>query len=335
VIPPRPDVRQTARFLLGLILLTVSIQGAAHEVRPAYLDIRAAGDNTYQVFWKVPALAGVGLPIAILWPELCQIEGLPDTRLQAASYVERSTLKCSASLEGQLVELEGIERTLTDTLIKYTNLAGQVQSDRLTPSSTTITIKTEPNAYAVLVTYLQLGVEHIWFGIDHLLFVVCLLFIAGTFRRVLVTITGFTIAHSITLISAAMGLVTLSPAPVEAVIALSIVFVAREIVLGHRTSVAYRYPVSVAFIFGLLHGFGFAAALGEIGLPYGDKLLALLMFNLGVEVGQVIFISAVILAFNYARKWANEAQERNFTSLANYGIGAAACYWFLVRLLAI
>jgi hydrogenase/urease accessory protein HupE len=335
VTTPYLEMRQTARITLGLIIISLSMQSAAHEVRPAYLDIRAAGDTTYQVFWKVPALGGVRLPLTIRWPQICQFVGLPDTRLVDASYVERSTLKCSASIEGQELELQGIETTLTDTLIKYTNLAGQVQSDRLTPSSTTITIKSEPDVYEVLVTYLELGVEHIWFGIDHLLFVICLLFIAGTFRRVLVTITGFTIAHSITLISAAMGLVTLNPAPVEAVIALSIVFVAREIVLGNKTSVAYRYPVSVAFIFGLLHGFGFAAALGEIGLPYNDKLLALLMFNLGVEAGQVVFISGVILVFGYARKWISSVQEREFTYLANYGIGVMACYWFLIRVVAI
>ena len=222
-----PGLDQAARFLSGLMLIILSTQSAAHEVRPAYLDIRAESDTTYQVFWKVPAQGGVGLPITIRWPQLCQIDGLPDTRLLNASYIERSTLKCSAPIEGQVVELQGLENTLTDTLIRYTNLAGQVQSDRLTPSSTAITIKSEPKAYAVLVTYLELGVEHIWFGIDHLLFVICLLFIAGTFRRVLITITGFTIAHSITLISAALGLVTLNPAPVEAVIALSIVFVAR------------------------------------------------------------------------------------------------------------
>lgn len=330
-----PGLDQAARFLSGLMLIILSTQSAAHEVRPAYLDIRAESDTTYQVFWKVPAQGGVGLPITIRWPQLCQIDGLPDTRLLDASYIERSTLKCSAPIEGQVVELQGLENTLTDTLIRYTNLAGQVQSDRLTPSSTAITIKSEPKAYAVLVTYLELGVEHIWFGIDHLLFVICLLFIAGTFRRVLITITGFTIAHSITLISAALGLVTLNPAPVEAVIALSIVFVAREIVLGNKTSVAYRYPVAVAFIFGLLHGFGFAAALGEIGLPYSDKLLALLMFNLGVEVGQVVFITAVILVSGYARKWANEAQAGNLTYFSSYGIGVISCYWFLIRLLAI
>ncbi|MDK1023110.1 MAG: HupE/UreJ family protein [Gammaproteobacteria bacterium] len=330
-----PGLDQAARFLSGLMLIILSTQSAAHEVRPAYLDIRAESDTTYQIFWKVPAQGGVGLPITIRWPQLCQIDGLPDTRLLNASYIERSTLKCSAPIEGQVVELQGLENTLTDTLIRYTNLAGQVQSDRLTPSSTAITIKSEPKAYAVLVTYLELGVEHIWFGIDHLLFVICLLFIAGTFRRVLITITGFTIAHSITLISAALGLVTLNPAPVEAVIALSIVFVAREIVLGNKTSVAYRYPVAVAFIFGLLHGFGFAAALGEIGLPYSDKLLALLMFNLGVEVGQVVFITAVILVSGYARKWANKAQAGNLTYFSSYGIGVISCYWFLIRLLAI
>lgn len=330
-----PGLDQAARFLSGLMLIILSTQSAAHEVRPAYLDIRAESDTTYQIFWKVPAQGGVGLPITIRWPQLCQIDGLPDTRLLNASYIERSTLKCSAPIEGQVVELQGLENTLTDTLIRYTNLAGQVQSDRLTPSSTAITIKSEPKAYAVLVTYLELGVEHIWFGIDHLLFVICLLFIAGTFSRVLITITGFTIAHSITLISAALGLVTLNPAPVEAVIALSIVFVAREIVLGNKTSVAYRYPVAVAFIFGLLHGFGFAAALGEIGLPYSDKLLALLMFNLGVEVGQVVFITAVILVSGYARKWANKAQAGNLTYFSSYGIGVISCYWFLIRLLAI
>jgi hydrogenase/urease accessory protein HupE len=326
---------RSGNVLLGLLLLACAIQSAAHEVRPAYLDIRATGSNSYEVFWKVPTQAGGALPLAVIWPPLCQVVGLPHARLLEGSFVERSTLECAGSLEGQVVELNGIESTLTDTLVRYTNEAGRAHTDRLTPSSTAITIKSEPNVYQVLVTYLKLGVEHIWFGVDHLLFVICLLFIAGSFRRVLVTITGFTIAHSITLIGAALGLVTLNAAPVEAVIALSIVFVAREIVLGHKTSVAYRYPVSVAFVFGLLHGFGFAAALGEIGLPYNDRLLALLMFNLGVEIGQVIFIAGVILVFNHARRWFNEVQQRSFSYLANCGIGAAACYWFLARLMAI
>ncbi len=331
----RSDMRLIATGFSGLILLTLASLSMAHEVRPAYLDIHAIGSNTYQVFWKVPARAGTGLPIAVHWPQLCKVEGLPHTQLLDASYTERFKLQCSTPLEDQQVELQGLERLLTDSLFKYTNLDGQVQSALLTPSSTSITIKREPNAFEVFVTYLELGVKHIWLGIDHLLFVICLLLIAGTFRRVMVTITGFTIAHSITLISAALGLVTVNPAPVEAVIALSIVFVAREIAVGNRTSLAYRFPVAVSFTFGLLHGFGFAAALGAIGLPYKDKLLALLTFNLGVEIGQVVFIAAVILILNYVARLIDETWQRNLTIFADYSIGVMSCFWFLTRLAAI
>lgn len=333
-------------WTLNIILLLVSSNASAHEVRPAYLDIRAEagesaaategaqGSNIYQTFWKVPTLGGVTLPIKINWPQNCRIDGIPATRLVDASYTERATLICSESIQGQSVAIEGLEKTLTDALFKYTNLQGQVQSGRLTPSETRVTIKHEPDVFEVFVTYLELGVEHIWSGIDHLLFVICLLFIAGTFKRVLITITGFTIAHSITLAAAALGLVSLNQAPVEACIALSIVLLAREIVLGNNTSLAYRFPVGVAFCFGLLHGFGFAAALDEIGLPLNDKVLALLMFNVGVEVGQIVFIGAVIVIFNWVTRWLNDIRERQLTFTANYCIGIVSCYWFITRLLA-
>ena len=329
---------QIVRLISVSLLVFFSLHSSlcsAHEVRPAYLDVQAQAENHYRVFWKVPSLAEARLALSIQWPEGCLIKGIPDTRNHDGTIIERYTLSCARPLEGQSISIQGLEKTLTDTLLKYTNLDKQVQSGRLTPSATQLLIDSEPGPWQVLSTYFSLGVEHILLGIDHLLFVICLLFIAGGFKRVMITITGFTIAHSITLIASALNLVTLNPAPVEAVIALSIVFLAREIFIANKTSLAYRFPLSVALIFGLLHGFGFAAALGSIGLPYNDQLLALLMFNVGVEAGQVSFIVLVIGAYHLLRKLFTQSQQQQFVYTANLIIGGLASYWFLSRLMAI
>lgn len=193
----------------------------------------------------------------------------------------------------------------------------------------------------VVNTYLVFGVEHILTGFDHLLFVACLIFIAGAsgdrWRRILVTITGFTVAHSITLTLAALELVRLPISSIEATIALSIVFLAREIALNKRDTLTWRYPIAVSATFGLLHGFGFASALSEVGLPHSEIPAALLAFNLGVEIGQVFFVASLLIAFGliaqclklaglHSRDWIRVLEKP-----VAYVVGSTAMFWTIER----
>ena len=219
---------------------------------------------------------------------------------------------------------------------------GTTQAVRLTPEQTSFVAQAAPGALAVSKTYFVLGVEHILLGIDHLLFVLGLLFLVGNWKRLVATVTAFTVAHSITLAAATLGLVHVAQAPVEAVIALSIMFVAAEIIHGahDRPRLAARAPWLVAFVFGLLHGFGFAGALREIGLPQKDVPLALLFFNVGVEVGQLLFVAAVIVAFSILTRLLRRQGSRDHgpwhaeslirTPVA-YAIGSAAAFWTVQR----
>ena len=177
--------------------------------------------------------------------------------------------------------------------------------------------------------YTRLGIEHIWTGFDHLLFVLCLIWIAGTWRRILITITGFTLAHSITLALAALEIVRLPVPPIEAVIALSVMFLAVEITRGRRNNLTWNYPVAVSSSFGLLHGLGFAAVLNEIGLPRTELLTGLVCFNIGVEVGQVLFALGVVLVLQLVNQWARFAVVGQ--TAVGYFVGGIATYWFFER----
>jgi hydrogenase/urease accessory protein HupE len=210
---------------------------------------------------------------------------------------------------------------------------GAVQTVRVTPDAPSFTVAAAPTAGAVARIYLALGVEHILLGVDHLLFVLALLILVPAARTLLWTITAFTLAHSLTLAAATLGWVAVPPPPVEAAIALSIVFVAGEIAHGARgrPGLSARQPWLVAFAFGLLHGFGFAGALHEIGLPQRAIPLALLTFNLGVELGQLLFVGAVLAAAALLSRLPVRAPS-GWRSAAAYGIGAVASYWLLERL---
>jgi hypothetical protein len=255
---------------------------------------------------------------------------------------ERWSVKRSGGLSGGKVHISGLAATMTDVLARIENLDGTTQVTRITPSSPSFVVSAAPSALNVMVTYLVLGVEHILFGVDHLLFVLALLILVKGWRKLVGTITAFTIAHSITLAAATLGFVHVPSKPVEATIALSIVFVACEIVHRRqgRVGLTEMWPWVIAFSFGLLHGLGFASALREVGLPQNAIPLALLFFNVGVELGQLLFISVVMavitLVVRAARKFSrwNIAPQSAFTwceNISAYAIGSVAAFWLIQR----
>lgn len=309
----------------------------AHEVRPAYLDIRETEPETYDVLWKVPA-RGEALRFGLYVEFSPDTVNIGETRSMPAnnSFVERSRVKRTGGLAGSRVTIAGLGSTMTDVLVRMEFLDGTSQVIRLTPLEPSFVVEAAPGKWSVAGTYLHLGVEHILGGIDHLLFVLGLLLIVGReWVRLIKTITAFTIAHSITLALAALGLVNIPQAPVEAVIALSIMFVAVEILHGKagRPGLTARAPWVVAFTFGLLHGFGFAGALAETGLPQNSIPLALLLFNVGVELGQLIFVAfavACIAGLKRMRKTWPEWTE----AITPYAIGSLAAFWTIERTLS-
>ena len=269
------------------------------------------------------------------------MSGPPRASFSDGVYVERRTIRRDGGLTGHAVTIEGLSATSTDVLVRIESLAGAIQTERLSPTKTAFIVQATPGAGEVAATYLRLGVEHILFGFDHLLFVLALVILVRDWRRVAVTVTAFTIAHSITLAAATLGFVNVPGPPVEATIALSIMLVAVEIVNARRgkPSLTARLPWLVAFSFGLLHGFGFAGALAEVGLPQHAIPVALLFFNIGVEIGQLIFVAAVLSSIWLLRHAASKLWEAGFVTRAfdrldttfAYGIGVVAAYWLVER----
>jgi hydrogenase/urease accessory protein HupE len=336
---PDPDrdvaVIRAALFALG-VLLGASLPGSAHEVRPAYLEIVERAPETYDVVFKVPAIGDdLRLGLHLRLPDGVEIVEPPRGAFTGRAHVERSRIRRAGGLDGTKIALDGLAATLTDVLVRVERSDGSVQTLRLTPDAPSFTIAAAAGAASVVRTYLALGVEHILFGFDHLLFVLALLILVRSARLLLWTITAFTLAHSVTLAAATLGIVAVPPPPVEAVIALSIVFVAGEIVHARRgrPGLSARRPWLVALAFGLLHGLGFAGALHEIGLPERQIPMALLAFNLGVEVGQIVFVGAV-LALAAALVRLRVPVPRVWREAAAYGIGAVASYWLIERLAA-
>ena len=315
-----------------LAALAGAVASEAHEVRPGYLELRQTAEESYQVLWKVPARGQLRLGIYARLPESCVALAPPATYPSRAAYVDRWTVTCTGGLTGSTISIDGLSGTRTDALVRLERLDGTTQIARLTPASPSFVVEAAPGAWQVAATYLDLGVEHILLGIDHLLFVLALLILVEGKRRLIGTITAFTVAHSLTLAAATLGLAQVRQGPVEAIIALSIVFVAGEIVHTRqgRPGITRRWPWIVAFTFGLLHGFGFAGALTEIGLPEQAVPLALLFFNVGVEVGQLLFIAAVGLLILIARRLPVPRPAWSWQAVA-YCIGAVAAFWTIER----
>lgn len=331
----------TKHFVHGLAALLAAFlacQADAHEVRPAYLRIQAvqaaspaAAIEQFDVLWRKPTGGEVLLDIAPDLPSNCTMPNEITHWLDAGVETSRWIAECPGGIDGGRLEILGLSATVTDVLVRYERSNGTTQIARLTPDQPATTLTESESWLQVTSTYFVLGVEHIIFGIDHLLFVLALLLIVDRWQRLLATITAFTLAHSVTLAGASLGLVSMPQQPVEAIIALSIVFVAMEIVHWRqgRPGLTRRAPWIVAFAFGLLHGFGFAGALSEIGLPEHAIPSALLFFNVGVEAGQLGFVAAALLVWAAIRsvRWPPWAWR-----VPVYSIGGVAAFWTIERI---
>ncbi len=322
-------------FLVGALGFAALSHG--HALQPGYLELRLIGEDLYAVMWKTPAIRGRPMAITARLPESCDARTPGQPVWDGTAYITRWTANCPGGLEGGVIHIDGLDQTSTDVLVRFDFADGVNEAHRLTPSDPSFTVPTKPSSLEVARTYLLLGVEHILFGIDHLLFILALLVLVKGVRRIILTITAFTLAHSLTLAGATLGFVYIPGPPIEAVIALSIVFVASEILHSRqgKPGLMESYPWVLAFAFGLLHGFGFAGALAGIGLPQNSIPVALLFFNIGVEIGQLLFIAAVFAVIALARQIArrfNMPRPAWAWAVTPYAIGSLAAYWVIQRI---
>ena len=308
------------------------IPAAAHEVRPGYLELRELAPNRFQVLWKKPSRENLILRMDPIFPAACEVVGMGSEALRAGAYIARATLECPAGITGESVEIAGLETLLTDVLVRVYYLDGQQETHLAQPNETSVVIGGPSGVGQRIAAYLRLGIEHIALGVDHLLFVLGLLLIVSSTATLVKTITAFTVAHSVTLGIATLGFARAPEQPLNAVIALSILFLGPEIVRVWRgeTSFTIRHPWVVAFAFGLLHGFGFATGLTTMGLPGNEIPLALLFFNVGVELGQIAFVLLVLgLVRSFAAleiRWPRWSQR-----VPGYTVGTLGALWFLER----
>ncbi len=334
----------TTRLVLVLVaaLLLPSVGAFGHALQPGFLELRALDDRTWRVFWKKPAVAGRPMPIEAVLPETCDPRLGPEPRFDGQAWVAQWIATCPGGLAAGTILIDGLERTQTDVLVRYELAPGEGEAHRLTAFETAFVVPAAPTWVDVVLTYARLGVDHILQGADHLLFVFALLLLIADRWRLLGAVTAFTVAHSLTLAAATLGWLVVPAPPVEALVALSIMFLAAELLQreGEGERLSERYPWIVAFGFGLLHGLGFARALLEVGLPEGDVPLALFAFNLGVEIGQLLFIGFVLLVGSQLRR----LYPATLAALAGphgrgvqgmgYAIGGIAGYWFVARIAA-
>ena len=320
------------RYLAALVLLLCAAAASADELRPGYIELRQRDAAHWSLGWKQP-LTTPGEPqlVVPLIPANCRITDGPHKRVAPLALVGSANLTCVGPLAGSRL---GYREILGggDVLLRIAPLAGKVQSFRLTPEAPSTVMAAKPSALQIWRTYGVLGVTHILAGWDHLLFVIALVLLVRRGCAVAKAVTAFTVAHSLTLAGVTLGMVGLPQQPVEALIALSIVFLAAEL-LRDGPSVTLRYPWAIAFAFGLVHGFGFAGALKEIGLPEGEVPAALLAFNLGVEAGQLAVVVTVLAVLALMQRLARPAFAPAMR-IAAYGIGITASYWLIDRLVA-
>ncbi|MGZ2426273.1 HupE/UreJ family protein [Rhizobium laguerreae] len=320
-------------LLAVFIPVFLATSGRAHEIRPAYLDMRETAPHEFAVVWKVPAQGDMRLGLYASLPKPCIEKAEPVRLIVNGAYLERRTVACAGGLRGGEIGINGLKSTMTEALVRIEYANGDTEVVRLMPDAPSFTAAGAQTSLEVAQTYFLLGVDHILSGLDHLLFVLALMLLIRGRWMLVKTITAFTIAHSITLAGASLGYFSLPQKPVEATIALSIAFVANELIKtkpGERR-LSESYPWVVAFAFGLLHGFGFAGALKEIGLPQSDVPLSLLTFNLGVEAGQLIFVAMALVLVRAANALI-AMPPAPARQIGAYMIGTAAMLWLIPRI---
>ena len=327
------------RWLLALLVLVAGFPLSAHELRPSVVELREVEAGQYTMDWRVTLAVGSGPALANrlepIIPENCTFAGEPVRRIQSAALMGRASLTCEGSPAGGqfgLSELLG----KSDAIARFVPLEEPAQSFRLTADETAATILEEPDALSVLFDYFIIGAEHIVFGWDHLLFVIALVLLVRGPWPVVKAATAFTIAHSITLVATVLGYSGLPGRPVEALIALSIVFLAVEVAITlrdpERSTLTRSYPWAVAFAFGLVHGFGFAGALADIGLPQTQLAAALFAFNVGVEAGQLLVVGLSMAVLAVLSRAPGQIEGRAL-KLATYAIGTVGSFWLIERLI--
>lgn len=332
------------RLLIGILAIlmagsSVSTPLWAHELRPSVVELRESEPGEFIMDWKVTMAVGsaaiVTERLTPVIPENCSVQGDMVQRVQSAALMGRASLACEGPLAGQpfgLSELLG----KSDAIARFVPRDGPVQSFRLTADAPSTTILAEPDVMSVLIDYFVIGAEHIIFGWDHLLFVIALVLLVRLPWPVVKAATAFTIAHSITLVATVLGYSGLPSRPVETLIALSIVFLAVEVAVVIRDPERYtltrRFPWAVAFAFGLVHGFGFAGALADIGLPQTQLATALFAFNIGVEAGQLLVVALTLVVLAALKRIPNTTQN-NLLKFATYGIGMIGSFWLIERLI--
>lgn len=322
-------------LIIGTILTLLAHGVSAHEIRPAYFELLERPDGTVTALWKQPLMDTVGVAIA---PQLSSgwLDPAPRKQWQTPSHrVQQWTVAAPhAAIAGQQLRIEGLEKTITDVLVRVRFADGEEVTQLIKAENPQWQVPAAGKTGLPVVQYLTLGVEHIWTGIDHLLYVLGLILLVPNWRVLLRTITAFTVAHSITLGAATLKIIPVAAAPVEAVIALSIVYVAAELIHARRGQygLAQRAPWLIAFAFGLLHGFGFAGALAETGLPQDNIPWALLLFNVGIEIGQLAFVAAVLSVLAFGRRYAPTAAH-GFVRATPHVIGSLAAFWLIQRTL--
>ncbi|MEE4175616.1 MAG: HupE/UreJ family protein [Xanthomonadales bacterium] len=325
--------RQAWLWVAFLVLAAGTRLGDAHELRPGFLELRETGPGTYNFLWKKPSGGEVEIFIAPIIPDACRLATPGRQQVTPGAVVVRGTLQCKDGIQGKTLAIDGLESTVTDVIIRVHHADGRLESHLLKPVNPSVTLGARTTVWERSEAYLRLGVEHILLGVDHLLFVLGLLLIVADRWMLLKTITSFTVAHSITLAIATLGYASAPVPPLNAAIALSILFLGPEIVRRWRgqTSFTIRHPWVVAFAFGLLHGFGFASGLTTMGLPQAEIPLALLLFNVGVEIGQIFFVGMIVTLERSFRileiRWPAVIEV-----LPGYTVGSLGAYWTIQRI---
>ena len=326
-------MRAVLQILFSFLLLAPA---TADEIRPALLDIKEQNTGLFTVTWKVPMRGNRVLAITPQLPASLELLGTPTLKDVPGALIEQATYRnTTGSLTGQSIGIDGLSALQTDVLLLVQLQDGTQHSAILRPASPAFTIPLQASKLEIAADYWRLGTIHILEGVDHLLFVLALLLIVSGIKPLLLAVTAFTVAHSITLALATLGMVHMPPKPTEAIIALSIVFLATEIVhkRNGQLGLTERYPWLLAFIFGLFHGLGFAGALSEIGVPQHEVPLALLTFNVGVETGQLLFIAVVLSLIALLKRLPLSAPQGSWRLLP-YSIGGVAAFWTIDRVMS-